>query len=229
MHTRPLDLIPPGPHAKAVAAVLLALLPPLAAQASAVSYAGQFSNDDEIYTLSFSLTQATVWDVRTLSFAGGVNASGSGIDGGGFAPVLALFMQGAGLIQLNAGSSNSCNAGLPADPASGFCWDAVMHMILGAGDYTLVLSQDGNNPLGSELADGYSQAGQADYTGQWYLGMSDMRFIQVDGSQRIGSWAFDMQTSVIPEPPVLALVALALYAMTLRSRRPQPSHKEQQP
>lgn len=202
------------PLCQTASVIALALLAPLA-QAGTVSYQGQFQNDDELFALNFSLAQTASWGARSWSFAGGTNAAGNGIAAGGFAPVLALFMQGVGLIQLSAGSSNSCGVGsAAADPLSGFCWDAEMQMTLGAGDYTLVLSQDGNTPLGNALADGYSQAGQSDYTGRWYLGQADLRFIQVDGTQRSGAWAFDMaQAATVPEPSPVALLLAALAAL----------------
>jgi hypothetical protein len=190
-----------------------------AASASTQSFAGVFEVDDDLFSTSFTLTEDSLFKATTLSFGGGVDGNGQAVAAGSFAPVLSLFLQGAGLVQLAHGSSSVCGAGSGnPDPASGFCWDALMDTTLTAGLYTLVLSQDGNDPLGPDLLDGYTRAGQHDYTGLDYLGAAGLSFIQVDGTQRTGHWAFDIQTNAIPEPTgaLLALLGLAALAATRR-------------
>lgn len=190
-----------------------ALLAP-AAQAALTTYQGQLASDDDVFVLAFQLERDSTVAARTLSWATG-----------GFAGVLSLFGPG-GLLQQAVGSSNTCGAGSgSADPATGFCWDAHFIMQLGAGDYTLVLSQDGNLPLGGTLADGYGMSGQPHYTGAWYLGDDARSFINVDGSQRSSHWAFTLEGQAVPvpvpEPAAWSLVAAALLALgaTRRPRR----------
>ena len=117
--------------------------------------------------------------------------------------MLALFDSAGMQVAVNVGSFNTC--------AVNFCWDAAFSFV-GAlpGAYTLILSQDGNDPLGW-LSDGYAMTGQPNYTAQ-YLGGSnpDATFVQVDGTQRTGLWALNVSVpagvSVVPEPGSAALL-----------------------
>ncbi len=93
-----------------------------------------------------------------------------------------------------------------------------------AGHYTLVLSQDGNNPLG-QLADGFSMTGQPHYTAQ-YAGFPDdpaFTFVRIDGVRRSGEWALDLSApgalAAVPEPSGAALLAAGLAVVWLARRR----------
>ncbi len=218
MHVNRTCRASPVLRALAVSGLLAASL----AQAGTVSYQGQFADDDELFVTQFVLAAPTLLSAFTLSYGGGTDAGGGSVAPGGFAPVLALFMDGFGLVQLARGSSQVCGPGAgQADPASGFCWDAGFSLQLGAGSYSLALSQDGNEPIGLDLADGYTQTGQPDYTGLAYLGQPGARFIQVDGTQRSGFWAMDVRSTVVevPEPGSWQLALLGAAAIAL-SRRP---------
>ena len=171
-------------RAGAAAATLVLMLSAGSAAAGIRVADGVFSNDDDLWSTSFDLVQSDVLTVSSFSYGGDTSRH---IAAGGFAPVLTLFQDGVGLLQLAQANAVCAPGAASADPVSGFCWDATLTLVAAnAGHYTLVLSQDGNNALGQSLAEGYSRAGEHDYTGLDYLGLAGARFVQVDGTQRTG-------------------------------------------
>lgn len=194
------------------AALLLLGLAAGAASAGTLSLQGRFEADDERAVFSFEVAAADHLVARTFSYGGGLNAQDRTVAAGGFAPVLSLFQDGFGLLQLAVGSHTAC-------AAASFCWDATLDLALPAGRYTLVLTQDGNLPLGDSPADGFSQDGRPDFTGVDHLGQPDLRFVQVDGQGRSGHWALDVSAAAVPEPSPTALLGAALLAGVLCGRR----------
>lgn len=188
-----------------------------AAHAAPVDYSGSFTADDERFVLAFHLDADTTLSAVTTSYAQG-----------GFAPILTLF-GGAGGVQQAVGSTGICGAGSGAqDPASRACWDAVFSTELGAGDYTLVLTQDGNYALGDSLADGFQQDGWTHYTSAFAFGMeTDALCVNADASQRSCDWALSVDgladpappSGDVPEPGSLALAGIALLALRAARRR----------
>ena len=209
---------PPRPGTLLGAALLLAIASIAgSAHAGTQSVDGLLGQDDSLFVRQFDLVQNDVLSVATFAY-GGLQSPGRSIPPGGFAPVLALFQDGVGLLQLARGTDNLCSSlgSGAADPVSGFCWDAHFTLVgVNAGHYTLVLSQDGNDPLGQRLADGYSQAGIADYTSV-YNGVPGAHFIQVDGAQRNGHFALDISapnSPAVPEPAAALLLAAGLAGL----------------
>jgi hypothetical protein len=182
-------------------ASLFALTLSLGASAGTAHHSGSFAQDDDTFSVGFTLLAGETVLADTSSFAAG-----------GFAPVLSLFDAGGQLLQLDVGSSHSCSG------TGSFCWDAHLAASLTAGNYRLVLTQDGNTPLGPTLADGFTMTGQPDYTGLNYLGQPGLHFINVDGSARTGDWAFALQAASVPEPGVALMLAAGLGLLAWRRR-----------
>lgn len=198
-------------HSLAVAACALAAG---AATATPLQFNGTFDTDDARFVLSFHLDAPTTLQADTTSFAQG-----------GFAPMLTLF-GAAGGVQQAVGSAMQCGTGSGAkDPASGACWDAVFATSIGAGDYALVLTQDGNYAIGDTLADGFQQDGLSHYTSTFYLGTEGPLCVNADASQRSCSWALTVDglpqsvSGQAPEPGSLALAGIALLALGRARRR----------
>ena len=183
------------------------------ASANPLTYQGTFSADDEHLSVPINLTRSGTLTAITSSWALG-----------GFAPVLTLF-GGAGGYQQDVGSMRTCSAGSGSpDMATGFCWDAAFTTSLPAGNYLLVLTQDGNLANDNTLADGFSQDGTPNYTSLYYLGIPNGPLcINADASQRSCDYAMTVdvaldQVGTVPEPASLALFGLTGLAW-LRARR----------
>jgi hypothetical protein len=195
----------------------------------AILVQGSFDNDDAVASQVFSLDAAAKVELRSLGFAGGLGAHGHRVAAGGFASVLSVFDGFGLLLATDSGSGHDCNdAGTgAADPASGLCWDAFLSLNLQAGDYLAVISQDGNVPVSPYACDPFSRTGEWDYTGQMW-GRPGATFVNADGSQRSGDWAFMVDAGSTPQPVPepgslpLAVAGLATGLATLHRRRLRP-------
>lgn len=182
------------------------------AQATTIQqFSGTFSKDDDIAWTDFSVSAGTLFSARSFSF---------GL--GGFAPVLTLFSADGGLELIDSvlGSNNSCATPGAGQPSNGLCWDAFFSRHLAAGNYRLVVSQDGNLASGASFLDGYLKTGNPNYTGIDYAQDPSRSFINVDGSQRTASYDIQIQGgNPIPEPAPVALLAIGLVAFAASQRR----------
>ncbi len=145
-----------------------------------------------------------------------MNQAGSTIPEGGFDPYLAIFDSTGTLIQQN--DNGTCGQ-VPMDSVSGSCFDSYISQSLAPGAYTLILSQSTNSPVDNQLADGYTQTGNPNFTGSFY-GCSNGMFCDANGLNRSANWAVDIDnvagTASVPEPETVLLVGLALGAIAIR-------------
>lgn len=195
-----------------VLAVCLSIVLPV--QAATYSAFGSFSKDDDRAFIPLRVTSSGMVTVQTWSFAGGVTASGLVVAPGGFAVTLSLFDSSDSLIGLAQAGIADCGLA-SVDAATGFCWDVTLSSHLDTGSYNVILTEDDNIPLGDSLSDGFSREGQADFTGQNYLGTSST-FILPGGSQRSSQWALDINgpiMSPVPEPDVAGLLTVGLLTV----------------
>ena len=196
--------------------VLVGIVMPLYGGMIDASFSGTFTQDDNVQLFSFTVANPASVTLRTWSFAGGVNAAGEIVPGGGFAPVLSLFdPSGNWLVTDRDGGTADCGP-RATDSASHFCWDAYLNSNLSPGVYTLALTQDDNTPAGSTLADGFLESGNGNFTGSLFLGPggAGLSFILIDGEQRTAQWAVDiLQVDAAAETPEPASLLLAMAGL----------------
>lgn len=188
--------------AKIASTMLLAVAAHVACASPISSLTGIFSNDDDIAWADFDVAQNTLLSARATSFGNG-----------GFAQVMSLFALNAGqdLLQVVSGSANTCTTPGAGAESGGLCWDAFFTIMLNAGTYRLVVSQDVNTPNGPGFADGFAQTGLSNYTGLNYLGDPSRTFVNSDGGQRTGAYNVDIQIGApLPEPNTISLLLIGL-------------------
>jgi hypothetical protein len=180
------------------------------------SLIGTFGSDDQVQLFDLSLSSPSSVTFQTFSYGGGVNAAGTTIGAGGFDPRLTWFgADGTQIGSDNGGHCESTNAWL------GACDDAFFQGTLDAGDYVLVLTQDGNDANG-DLSDGFSAQGLGDFTASGDCA----QFCDVLSGQALnGNWAVDILTvdsasaeSATPEPAPIELTLIGLSLIALASR-----------
>jgi len=191
--------------------------------ASNFSFTGSFSTDDQLQTLLFNLSATATVTTVTYSYAGGTNQAGMMIPEGGFDPWLAIFDSTGSLV---ASVDDGTCGQVPMDSMTGACLDSFISQPLGAGAYTLILSQSDNQPVGTTLAQGYTRTGQTNFTGPAF-GCSDGMFCDLTGANRTPNWAVDIDNvgsaSAVPEPGTVLLGAAGLTALMLARRRKRTS------
>jgi hypothetical protein len=174
--------------------------------------AGRFTQDDDIFSITFSLTAPSDITFRTWSFAGGIDSAGQRVTPGGFAPVISVFDSSGNLLTFDAGGVAPSGCGLRnVDPVTGFCLDAYINLILNAGTYTAVLTQWDSTPNGPTLADGFVEQGAGNFTGGPFLLNAGPSF------QRTGNWDLDISSPNVetPEPQPTELLIAGLFVLGL--------------
>ena len=193
-------------------------------QANAVSttLTGALGSDSSIVTYNFSTTSTQTFDFYTTSYAGGVNANGTTTPEGGFDPILTLFSSSGSVLGFSGGGGlAACGGAIPADSKTGLCNDANFSRTLGAGNYTLDLTEFPNVALGT-LSDGFLLG--IDPTAISDACGSTTSFLESDVAPcvaRTANYAVNITSNApVPEPPSWMMVfpALALLAFVNRSR-----------
>lgn len=179
------------------------------ALATDFSFAGTFLTDDGKARFDFSLASASTVTIRSFGYAGGMNAAGQTIAAGGFDSVLTLYDNSGQVITFI-----DPNGQLVAFADDDVTADPLLTLGLGAGNYSVYLTQYGN-PGPANLALPFNFDGQPNFAGG---------FVDFFGSQRTGNWALDITnvtTAAVPEAGTWALMLLGFGAagVAMRSRR----------
>ena len=174
-------------------------------QGSSFSFQGLFTSDDQIQFFNFAIASNSTVTIRNFGYGGGTNQAGTVIPAGGFDNLITLYQSDG--TQIGSFDDDACVHGTL--PNHGGCLDAYYSNTLQAGAYILALTVSGNLPNG-DLADGFSQAGQGNFTENDCS--PPHAFCSFGGFPENGNWALDIltvtsasQVSAVPEPASLAL------------------------
>jgi hypothetical protein len=153
-------------------------------------------SDDEVVVFRITVpvggSQVTA---RTLSYAAG-----------GFDPVLSLFGPVGPLFLLTLDDNSGSTCGLAP-----VCLDAEISTFLPGGDYWIALTEADNFPNGPQFLDGFSRAGEGNFTGG--------PFTDFLGNPRTGEFLVEISgVEAAPEPRAPALAALAALWWLKRRR-----------
>jgi hypothetical protein len=188
--------------------------------ASASSFQGAFSTDDQVQLFSFTLNSIATITLQTFGYAGGTNANNTVIPAGGFDPILTVF-NSAG-VETAFNNDGTCGQ---VGTGAGGCLDSYLQLVnLAVGTYTLALTENDNTAIGPNISNGFSEAGNGDFTGGIF-GCSNGVFCDAAGDNQNGNWAVDIvgvTSSIAPEPGTLGLLGTgcaAVFGALLLKRR----------
>jgi hypothetical protein len=189
-------------------------------RADSISFVGTFLTDDQVQLFNFTLTSDATVTFQSFGYAGGTNQAGTVIPPGGFDSVFTWFDSAGN--QIGTDDDGLDNEGcVDVGEYNGACLDAFAQPFLTAGNYTLALTESGNEPNGM-LSDGFSAQGQGDFTANGPC----TAFCDAFGNQDNGNWAVDIRnvsSAVVPgsapEPATLLLAGCGLVFLGLAKRR----------
>jgi hypothetical protein len=219
---------------RATAVLCLLAATAVGLSAESLSYTGTLSTPEDVFETTFTLTAADTVTLQTWGFGGGTNAAGQVIAAGGFDPLIALFSGiGPSATIVVDGSNNpladadnllnppwsfvgNCGpAGLVNIGGDSDCGDDYMQTALGAGTYTLLLT-DANYIPNAVWDNGSLSEGYADLTGGVFQTCDPVSNACITPN---GNYAVDIVTAQadlgtpVPEPPTLPLLCIGLAVL----------------
>jgi hypothetical protein len=177
------------------------------ASAGPLMFSGNFATDDQVQLFDLTVAASSTITAQTTSYVTG-----------GFDPYLSLF---DGLGNLIATNDDGTCGQVGADPSTGNCFDSFLQQSLGAGSYTLALTEYYNVANGPTLGDGFSEEGQGDFT-------CPQGFCDSSPSQRTSAWALSISgvssvveegQTTVPEPSTMAVAAIAFATLIIRRKK----------
>jgi hypothetical protein len=214
-----------------VALFVLALGVP-AGRASIESFTGTLPSPESTADFVVTLSTASTVVLQTYGFGGGTNAAGTVILPGGTDPFLAIFSgTGSSATIVTDGSGNPFGTSLDLSnydnpnflgcpPAhtqmiggGAACADITMSLSLGAGSYTVLLS-DGQYQANAVFDNGTLGKGFSNFTGGSFC---NLVINGVACPNTSGAYALDITTSgtIVPEPGTLSLLTACTFAFGL--------------
>jgi len=211
------------------------------ARAGTISLTGILSTPEDTEETTITLATAGLVTLQTYGFGGGTNAEGDVFAPGGTDPFLGIFSgtgdsasivtdgfgnpYGTSLDLSNYESFTGCPpAGAETIGGSPQCGDVDISVELGAGTYTVLLS-DGQYIPNAVFDNGTLGEGFSDFTGGAFCN------IDINGvgcPNGTGAYALDINTpgSSTPEPGSILLTGLGLLGLGIRWRRRIPAKKQ---
>jgi hypothetical protein len=163
-------------------ALAFALVASLPVRATDMSVTGNLSDDNNVQFFSFPVFTESLVTIQTVSYAGGVTASGTIIPRGGFDPILGLFNSSGARLAVN-----DEYIGAPVDPVSGGAFDSQIQQTLTPGTYTVSISQFANFP-GPTITTPFPSSGTSGF------------FDPITQTQRTSFFAFGILNINVPPP-----------------------------
>jgi len=196
--------------------------------ASTGSYSGNFSSNNDRFEVNFTLTENSFARFETFGYAGGTLADGTLIADGGFDPTLTLFGSTISVTTSYFGDINE----IRYSESSGNAWDDLiavddyvhpdedaynLHPVeltfLAPGNYTIVLTQFGNN---YDNQFGWTESGDPDYVDRSWDPQGEF--------PRTNAYALQVNitpVTAVPVPAAMWLFGSGLFGLLWSEKRKQ--------
>lgn len=178
-------------------------------------FQGNFTNDNDVVLLGFTVGSESTVTVFSSSWLNGDPPSG-------FDPMLGIWTASGSQLYFQDDGSNVGSTLSNSVSYNHGTWDSFFNVDLIAGDYIATISQYNNFPNTATLIDGFQQDGNPDFTfDSGFGGATQPMFNGVwdDNDGRTSFWQFHIlnvaQANIIgvPEPATMLLLGLGLVGI----------------